>query len=353
MTVTYLLILFISAASFSLIGTAILVHFLPQLNWFDVPTHRSNHQNPTPRGGGIAVTFTAAAFLLVAGANTHIVWAAIFLGVVSLIDDVRGLAIRPRLIAQLLAIAYGASAFSGYSITGGIIPLWLEIPIVALVWMWFINLYNFMDGIDGITSAQTISIALGIFILGMMTHTVTTGMQADATILVAAMLGFAVLNWHPARIFLGDVGSVPLGFLVGYLLLLLAAKGEWAAALILPAYYLCDATYTLAKRALRAEKFWQAHSEHAFQKAVRSGYRHDDIVKWIIALNMVLIVLAALSTINLTCGLIALTVAYVLSFVLMQKFARMRVQIIAPETTQSSPQVGTNREFRDSIPDTI
>lgn len=351
--IIYILVLFVSAWIFSFIGSALLVYFLPRLGWFDVPVDRSNHQAPTPRGGGIAVSLAATAFLLTAGADAHMAWAAIFLAIVSLIDDVKGLAIRPRLAAQFLAIAYGYYALADHSISQGLLPLWAEAPLVALAWVWFINLYNFMDGIDGITVAQTTSLSVGIFVLGMITTEVTAGMQADAAIVAAAVLGFAFFNWHPARIFMGDVGSIPLGFLMGYMLLMLAAKGEWAAALILPAYYLADATYTITRRALRGEKIWKAHSEHAFQKAVRSGWLHDEVVRWIVALNIVLVVLAAISTINFICALGAIAVAYALSFALMKKFSSQVVQVIAPEAPADSQQAAPTRQFRNNIPDTI
>ncbi len=114
--------------------------------------------------------------------------------------------------------------------------------------------------------------------------------------LLAGALGFLWWNWHPARIFLGDVGSVPLGFLIGWLLLVLAKNGHWQAALILPLYYLADATITLIRRALRGEKVWQAHREHFYQQAVRRGLSHADVVRHVLALNLVLVLLAVAAT---------------------------------------------------------
>jgi len=113
--------------------------------------------------------------------------------------------------------------------------------------------------------------------------------------LAAAALGFLVWNWPPAKIFLGDVGSVPLGFLLGWLLLKLAAGGDWAAALILPLYYLADATITLARRAIRGERVWRAHRQHYYQRAVQGGRSHARVSAGIGATNLMLVALAVLS----------------------------------------------------------
>jgi UDP-N-acetylmuramyl pentapeptide phosphotransferase/UDP-N-acetylglucosamine-1-phosphate transferase len=102
-------------------------------------------------------------------------------------------------------------------------------------------------------------------------------------------------NWAPAKLFLGDVGSVPLGYLLGWLLLIAAINGAWAPALILPLYYLADATITLLKRAVRGAKVWQAHREHFYQRAVRGGASHARVAGLVLTCNAVLIVLAVLA----------------------------------------------------------
>ena len=108
----------------------------------------------------------------------------------------------------------------------------------------------------------------------------------------AAGLGFLVWNWHPARIFLGDVGSVPLGYLIGWLLLLAAAKGYWAPALILPLYYLADASLTLARRVLRRAAFWEAHREHFYQRALARDGNHAAVARMVFWGDAVLVLLA-------------------------------------------------------------
>ncbi len=115
------------------------------------------------------------------------------------------------------------------------------------------------------------------------------GLAALGAAIAAAAIGFLVWNWAPARIFLGDVGSVPLGYLLGFLLLDQAARGQWKVALILPLYFLADATITLLRRLLRGERVWQAHREHFYQRAVQRGLGHATVVQRVIAADLVLI----------------------------------------------------------------
>jgi UDP-N-acetylmuramyl pentapeptide phosphotransferase/UDP-N-acetylglucosamine-1-phosphate transferase len=134
-------------------------------------------------------------------------------------------------------------------------------------------------------------------------------------VLVGVCLGFLAFNWHPAKIFLGDVGSVPLGFLVGFGLVSIAVQGHLAAALILPLYYFCDSGITLTRRALRGAKIWQAHREHFYQKAA-AVLRHDKVVIWVIAANITLIGATALSVARPWAGLLT---AIVIVAVLLRK----------------------------------
>lgn len=119
---------------------------------------------------------------------------------------------------------------------------------------------------------------------------------APAAALAGAVVGFAVWNWHPARVFMGDVGSIPVGYLGGWLMLMLAQSGAWAAALLLPAYYLADATLTLARRLLRGDRVWEAHREHAYQRAVQGGRSHAAVSLMVLGVNLVLLALAVVAT---------------------------------------------------------
>ena len=187
---------------------------------------------------------------------------------------------------------------AAYFLSGPVFQGWLPVPLdkaaAILLWMWFINLFNFMDGIDGISGIEAGFIAGGIALVAWIAPASAQN-PALGIAIVAAAIGFLAWNWHPAKIFLGDVGSVPLGFLLGWLLLSLAAAGLWAPALILPLYYLADATITLVRRGIRGERVWQAHREHFYQKAVQGGRSHAAVSTAIGVANLALAGLAVLA----------------------------------------------------------
>jgi UDP-N-acetylmuramyl pentapeptide phosphotransferase/UDP-N-acetylglucosamine-1-phosphate transferase len=164
----------------------------------------------------------------------------------------------------------------------------------VLLWAWFINLYNFMDGIDGITCVETIAIGIGVVLVARYAND-HTDIAAPALALCAGALGFLRWNWPRGSIFLGDVGSVPLGFLSGWLLLLLATDGQWAPALILGLYYLADASVTLLRRLFRGERVWQAHRSHFYQRALAPDNDHRAVLWLIIGGDVVLLLLALLA----------------------------------------------------------
>src|SRR5581483_10922484 len=144
----------------------------------------------------------------------------------------------------------------------------------------FVNLFNFMDGIDGITGVETTAIGLGT---AMAAALIGDGDRATLALCAAAAgLAFLRWNWHPAKLFLGDVGSVPLGYLLAWLLLNLAIRGLWAPALILPLYYLADATLTLLGRAVRGERLWQAHRRHFYQRALGADGNHAAVARYVL-----------------------------------------------------------------------
>jgi UDP-N-acetylmuramyl pentapeptide phosphotransferase/UDP-N-acetylglucosamine-1-phosphate transferase len=283
------------------LGTWLLIRILSRRAILDHPNERSNHAVPTPRGGGLAVVpITLIAWTVTAGPTLQdglliVLGGGWALAVLSWIDDLRSLPAALRLAVQAIVIAVATQWLSGIGpIFQGLLPQWADTLATAVLWLWFVNLFNFMDGIDGISGVEAIGIAAGIAILGGFLPADSADVLSAAA-LAAAALGFLVWNWPPAKIFLGDVGSVPLGFLLGLLLLLLAARGYWAPALILPAYYLADATITISRRLLRGEKIWQAHSEHFYQHAVRAGRTHGQVSGAVLITNIILIGLAVLA----------------------------------------------------------
>jgi len=298
-------------------GTALLIPLLKRLRVLDNPNARSNHKMITPRGGGIAIAVASLIGLYLAGFPVPLLMAGGLLGLVSFIDDMKGLSVKWRFLVQFLVVGY-----SLYSMNHALFP-WLppilEKLLLALAWIWFINLTNFMDGIDGITSMQIIMMSLGICLLGIFYPYLAGNIPSYASILAFATLGFFWFNRSPARIFMGDSGSIFLGYMMGYVLIELAAKGAFFPALILPAYYISDATYTLGKRAIEGKNIAQAHSEHHYQQAVRNGKSHIQVVRLITGLNACLIVLTLLACISPLMGVLACIAGYSLTFFFMRR----------------------------------
>lgn len=268
----------------------------------DRPVERSAHSVPVPRGGGLAVVpviVVAWLALALAGVtpagSAAIAGLAAALALLSWFDDLRGLPIGLRLAAHLVAAAAGLAFLPGAgAVFQGVLPPALDYAAAALLWVWFVNLFNFMDGIDGITGVETAALGIGAALVAP-----SAGMAGGSAVLAlslaAAALAFLCWNWHPAQIFLGDVGSVALGYLLGWLLLSLAGQGLWAPALILPLYYLADATLTLAWRLLRRERFWQAHRQHFYQRALGADGDHGAVAGLVLAGDVLLMLLALLA----------------------------------------------------------
>lgn len=297
MTGVALALLGLSVAGLTWLGTRTVLRLLVQRAILDQPNERSSHDTPTPRGGGIAVitvlipAWIAAALLSGAAVPWSGLGAALLLAIVSWRDDLKSLGILWRFGAQILAVAIGLVSLDGL-VFGGLLPTWLDTLAAGFLWLWFVNLYNFMDGIDGIAAVETASIGGGVTLVALGAAMGPAGAAAWGIALAAAALGFLPWNWQRAKLFLGDVGSVPLGYLAGWLLLSMAAAGAWKAALILPLYYLADATITLLRRLRRGEKVWRAHREHYYQRAVQDGMSHAAVVRVILVGNLALAGLA-------------------------------------------------------------
>lgn len=264
------------------------------------PNARSSHAVATPQGGGIGVVAAALACGLggaglatgeVPGVLAVVAGSALALAVLGGIDDVRPLPAGLRLGVQALAVAAVVTWASPGRVLQDSVPLALERALLVLAGLWWVNLVNFMDGIDWITVAEFVPMTLALAAFGLAGF-----LSGPGTLLAAALLGgvlgFAPANRPVARLFLGDVGSLSIGLLSGWLLLDLAASGALAAALLLPLYYLADATLTLARRLVRRERVWEAHRSHYYQRA-RAHLAVAAIDAYVAGLNLALIGLAA------------------------------------------------------------
>ena len=308
----YYIILAVSTFLFAGLAVYAAYVILNKYELFDAPTERSNHANPVPTGAGIAFILVALGFLIVANAPENLLWGTLILCLVGFIDDMRGVPIVHRFGVQCIAVLLAMGTVQ-MPLLQGIVPLWLDYPIMLLLWLWFINLFNFMDGIDEISVMESAAIAAGIAVLGFTVPDIPRSLAIDAVIIIAAVLAFYPWNRHPAALFMGDAGSLPLGFLMGYLLLSLAGHGYWEAALILPAYYLTDATVTLGRRVIKRQAPWQAHSEHFYQKAVRAGRSHAQVAHSVLTVNIFLVAFACLSVMKGPVSYAMLALAYAMS----------------------------------------
>ena len=234
----------------------------------DRPNPRSLHERPVPRSGGIAIfAGVAAGAAFVPHGLAATLAAAGALAAVSLVDDVLPLPTLVRLAAHL-----GAAAAVLLLNTGVTDPVALVLLLLAIAWS--TNLYNFMDGSDGLAGGMAL-IGFGAYALAahQSGHAALAGLSAGIAVASAA---FLLVNFPPARIFMGDVGSVPLGFLAGALGVVGWREGAWPLwfPMLVFAPFACDATLTLLKRLLRRERVWQAHREHYYQRLVRMGFGH-------------------------------------------------------------------------------
>ena len=271
------------------------------------PNARSSHAVPTPQGGGIAVVAATliGAWLGAALTNTGlstIEWlalsvATVLLALTGAIDDIRGLGPAPRLLIQIVAVGLViASLPDDFSVVPQLARPF-ERALLLLGGVWFVNLVNFMDGIDWMTVAEVVPVTAGVVLLGF-TDGAPPGTAVIAVALLGAIIGFAPFNRPVARLFLGDVGSLPIGLLLGWLMLMLAGRNNLAAAILLPLYYLADATITLARRLIRREAIWQAHRTHFYQRATDGGFSVEEIVVRVFVINLALAGLALITAIE-------------------------------------------------------
>lgn len=233
----------------------------------DVPNARSLHASPIPRVGGlIMIPVALIASLLVSRPTGVLQILAAGLCAISFIDDRWGLPVAFRLICHTLA-----AVVLCHGLESSLSPWTLGLASLAVIW--FINMFNFMDGTDGLAGGMAL---IGFSILGWALLNRLPAMSDLALCLAASAAGFLILNFSPARVFMGDAGSVPLGFLAGGIGLTGWRQEAWPLwfPLLVFSPFLVDASLTLMKRLLRRERFWRAHRDHYYQRVVRLGWSH-------------------------------------------------------------------------------
>ncbi len=304
MTIATSTLIFVAAA---VMCFGLLLALMPLLARYALakPNARSSHKVPTPQGGGIAVI--AAVIVVVAATavflgtqlenplNLSVVMlAAAGLAAVGAIDDLRPMEAVPRLLLQTAAsIAVVATLPPEMSVVP-IVPWWLDRTIMVVGGVWLVNVVNFMDGIDWMTVAEIVPVTAALAVFGLI-GALPLSATIMAVALCGAVVGFAPLNRPIARLFLGDVGSLPIGLVLAWMLVLLAGRGHLAAAILLPLYYLADTTTTLLHRLAKGEQITQAHRSHFYQQALDNGFSVYEIVGRVFLLNVLLAALAFLS----------------------------------------------------------
>ena len=286
------------------LSAALILVLFPLLRRYALarPNARSSHTIPTPQGGGIAViaatlvTFGAAHAI---GGNTlassqllAVIAATVGLALLGMTDDIRPLPAGLRLAVQALAVGLVVATLPDDVRIVSAVPLAIERAAITVGLVWFVNLVNFMDGIDWMSVAEIVPVTGGLAVLTALGALPPLG-GLVALALCGAMLGFAPFNRPVARLFLGDVGSLPIGLLTGWLLVLLAGRGHLVAALLLPLYYIADATITLGRRLAKGERLWEAHRTHFYQRALTNGFDVGQVIGRVVLTNVVLLLLAA------------------------------------------------------------
>ncbi len=318
------LALIIVAAIFSAWGaTVVLVRSPFASHLMDRPNDRSLHTAPRVRAGGLGIAFAVAVLgpFLAQGAVALLLLCALPLAILSAVDDVKSVPVRVRLLVQFVVAALGIYAMR--TEFDGTLNAW-TIPLVLLSIVWMTNLFNFMDGADGLAGGMA-AIGFGAYAIAA-AHAGDAALAGTCTVIAAACIGFLAHNFPPARVFMGDAGSVPLGFLAAALGIHGAAAGRWPIAFPLLVFspFIVDASVTLVRRAWRREPVWRAHRQHVYQRLVLAGWSHRRLAFCEYALMFAVAASAFVTTMGgvmLQCGMILVWAAtYGLLFVASERF---------------------------------
>lgn len=302
----------------------------------DIPNERSSHTAPTPRGGGLAIAFTVIGGVIIAAFRHWISWDLAFalsgggamIAAVGWIDDHRSLSALTRFAVQFLSAAWALFWLGGLpalSLGNAQVHLGLFGTVLGVIGIvWAINLYNFVDGIDGLAAGEAVSTGvIGGLILLAMGH---YGLAMVALLIAAANAGFLPLNWAPAKLFMGDVGSGMLGYV--FAVLAIASENAGAVPLLiwvlLLGAFVFDATVTLCRRIAHGERWYHAHHSHAYQRMVQAGRSHAAVSSMILIINLVLAVLAIVAWLRPTFFLISIGAGTLLLSILYLSVERIR-----------------------------
>ena len=290
----------IIALVYSFFAIFFAVKFFYKVGFVDNPNNRSCHSSPIALGGGVIVVPLILITSIQLGFkwNYFVLFSLIILFAISFLDDLKNISPINRLIFHIISIGFFVLFFllpyikELFNINYYLMMMILLVIILSITW--FVNAFNFMDGINGITSVEVIYICSSLIFFY---YFLDKKINILAFSIILSIVSFSYYNWTPAKIFLGDTGSISLGFLIIYLLIVLGVRGYWVTALLLPLYYLMDTSITLLIRIINKKKFWIAHNEHFYQKAIRKGFSHEKVNFYIILVNLGLFILSFFSLI--------------------------------------------------------
>lgn len=328
-----LVILGIVVVIASFILTNLFIKMMPKLGIVDIPSARRSHKIVTPRGGGLAFVII---FLIVAplfeyiAIGSFVYSADLFkillpIAFISFLDDISHVPIPIRFFVHLLCAYFAVKwLIHPHIILHNEIPISLDLAIGTFALLTFLNVYNFLDGIDGITASESLHLSFTILLLCIIRYDIIP--HVDIIIMIAVIIfgwniGFMYFNWQPAKIFIGDVGSVTIGFLLGICLLTIASASAklFIACFIAALYYVLDGGLTILVRLVKGERIWEPHLQHFFHRAVIGGKTHKQVVKRIIKCNMLLMLFSVNSlyypVISLVCAIITVMVTLIRSVI--------------------------------------
>jgi UDP-N-acetylmuramyl pentapeptide phosphotransferase/UDP-N-acetylglucosamine-1-phosphate transferase len=320
--VTFYIVVSLAAFAMSLLGTRLTILALRQRPAAPEIAHLRDRTKPIPRDGGIALVFALLACLMVADINYGVVLALLLLAAISLLDGLIGVPLVVRLLVQVMAVTVPLNMIETPLLADSV-PLWLAKFITGAAWIGFTNSFRSMDHADGIAATLMICIGGGLALLTAMVGSYADALFTYGLIAAAAGAGFLWWNWPPARILMNETGSVPIGFLLGYLLLVAAASGYGYAALILAAYCLSDTLITLGRRLLsRAPDAGKV--DYYYRIALQNGRRRENVVRAVFGTHILLIFLAIHSAIEPELAHFHLGMAYFIVFILLGWFAHAK-----------------------------
>lgn len=319
---TFAILLSFCVFMMSLLGTRITIMALRQREAMLAPLRalKGHAAAKVPSGGGVTTVMALLIGLLVADAPYVVALSVLLLASVSLMDELIDVPGLVHVLIQFLAVLLPMELFSA-PLLGDFLPPWADRAVVALLWLWFINVFEFMDGIDGITPTEMIAIGMGLVFVVVADEKFPSPLSMYGLVVFAVASGFLWWNWYPSKIRLGEVGTVPIGFLMGYVLLLAIEQGYWAAAAILPAYYMADASLTMLYRALKGKRALAKHGDYYYRRATAKGRKADTVCRYVFGLNLLLMLLATFSVINPEMAVWDVAVAYMAVFMVLGFFA--------------------------------